>query len=80
MLSVGEGPGIATGIGIAFFNKEDQLIPLNGPPSLWQRLYTGPTTLHFVAKYRATGKQVTGGWQTHKYGFLSPTSNKPADI
>ncbi|HHS9693534.1 TPA: fimbrial protein, partial [Klebsiella michiganensis] len=24
-------------------------------------IYTGPTTLHFVAKYRATGKQVTGG-------------------
>ena len=38
VLSVGEGPGIATGIGIAFLNTEDQLIPLNGPPSLWQRL------------------------------------------
>ncbi|HHK9751362.1 TPA: fimbrial protein [Klebsiella pneumoniae] len=69
MLSVGEGPGIATGIGIAFFNKEDQLIPLNGPPSLWQRLYTGPTTLHFVAKYRATGKQVTGGMANAQVWF-----------
>ncbi|MBZ7195143.1 fimbrial protein, partial [Klebsiella oxytoca] len=36
-------------------------IPLNGPPAAWTRLYTGPTTLHFVAKYRATGHQVTGG-------------------
>ncbi|MFY2979920.1 fimbrial protein, partial [Klebsiella pneumoniae] len=69
VLSVGEGPGIATGIGIAFFNKEDQLIPLNGPPSLWQRLYTGPTTLHFVAKYRATGKQVTGGMANAQVWF-----------
>lgn len=61
VLSVGEGPGIATGVGIALFDNEDQLIPLNSPPGAWRRLYTGPTTLHFVAKYRATGNQVTGG-------------------
>ena len=61
VLSVGEGPGIATGIGIALFDKENRLIPLNSPPDAWTRLYTGPTTLHFVAKYRATGHQVTGG-------------------
>ncbi len=61
VLSVGEGPGIATGLGIALFDNEDQLIPLNSPPGAWRRLYTGPTTLHFVAKYRATGNQVTGG-------------------
>ncbi len=61
MLSVGEGPGIATGIGVALFDKEDRLIPLNSPAGAWSRLYTGPTTLHFVAKYRATGHQVTGG-------------------
>lgn len=61
VLSVGEGPGIATGIGIALFDKENKLIPLNSPPGARTRLYTGPTTLHFVAKYRATGHQVTGG-------------------
>ncbi len=61
VLSVGEGPGIATGIGIALFDKDNQLIPLNSPPGAWTRLYSGPTTLHFVAKYRATGKQVTWG-------------------
>ena len=61
VVSVGEGPGIATGVGIALFDNEDQLIPLNSPPGTWRRLYTGPTTLHFVAKYRATGNQVTGG-------------------
>ncbi len=32
VLSVGEGPGIATGVGIALFDNEDQLIPLNSPP------------------------------------------------
>ena len=57
VLSVGEGPGI----GVALFDKEDRLIPLNSPAGAWSRLYTGPTTLHFVAKYRATGHQVTGG-------------------
>ncbi|ECT8080662.1 type 1 fimbrial protein [Salmonella enterica subsp. enterica serovar Carrau] len=61
VLSVGEGSGIATGVGIALFDKEDQLIPLNSPPGAWRRLYTGPTTLHFVAKYRATSNQVSGG-------------------
>ncbi|MDU1923310.1 fimbrial protein, partial [Enterobacter sp.] len=53
--------GIATGIGIALFDKDNSLIPLNQPPRRWMQIYTGPTTLHFVAKYRATGKQVTGG-------------------
>lgn len=61
VLSVGEGPGIATGIGIALFDKNNKLIPLNSPPAAWTQLHTGPTTLHFVAKYRATGHQVTGG-------------------
>lgn len=61
VLSVGEGPGIATGIGIALFDKDGGQVPLNHPPVNWTRLYTGPTTLHFVAKYRATGRQVTGG-------------------
>lgn len=61
VLSVGEGPGIATGIGVALFDKDGSLIPLNSPPSAWAHLYTGRTTLHFVAKYRSTGNYVTGG-------------------
>lgn len=61
VLSVGEGPGIASNIGIALFDADDNLIPLNSPPLAWTRLYNGPMTLHFVAKYRATGRQVTGG-------------------
>ena len=53
--------GQISSIGVALFDKEDRLIPLNSPAGAWSRLYTGPTTLHFVAKYRATGHQVTGG-------------------
>lgn len=61
VLSVGEGPGIASGIGIALFDAEDNLVPLNSPPLAWTPLHSGPLTLHFVAKYRATGRQITGG-------------------
>jgi fimbrial protein len=61
VLSVGEGPGIATGIGVALFDKTGSQIPLNAPAGAWTQLHTGPTTLHFVAKYRSTGNQVTGG-------------------
>lgn len=60
VLSVGEGPGIASGIGIALFDQQGNLISLNSPPGRWT-LYTEPTTLHFIAKYRSTGRQVTGG-------------------
>lgn len=61
VLSVGEGPGIASGIGIALFDSQGQQLPLNRPADRWISLYRGPTTLNFVAKYRATGRQVTGG-------------------
>ncbi|VTO12745.1 type 1 pilus biosynthesis fimbrial protein [Klebsiella variicola] len=52
VLSVGEGPGIASGIGIALFDSQGQQLPLNRPPDRWVPLYRGPTTLNFVAKYR----------------------------
>lgn len=62
VLSVGEGPGIATNVGVALFDSRGELIPVNGQlPSGWQKLQEGPTVLHFVAKYRATGRVVTGG-------------------
>lgn len=70
VLSVGEGPGIATGIGIALFDKDGSLVPLNSPPLSWTRLYSGPTTLHFIAKYRSTGRQVTGGPRMPRPGSL----------
>lgn len=61
VLSVGEGPGTATGVGVALFDEQDRLIPINTPPSFWSPLKNGPVTLHLVAKYRATGHEVTGG-------------------
>lgn len=61
VLSVGEEPGIASGIGIAFFDQQGSLIPLNSPPVRWTQLYNGATMLHFIAKYRSTGREVSGG-------------------
>ncbi|TQI78920.1 fimbrial protein [Serratia fonticola] len=61
MLSVGEGPGIATGIAVALFDAAGRFIPLNTPAEHWTPLQDGPVSLHFVAKYRATAQSVTGG-------------------
>lgn len=61
LLSIGEGPGVATGIAIALFDQQGQLIPLNAPPDALTALHSGLNVLHFVAKYRATSRQVTGG-------------------
>ncbi|HAV9433287.1 TPA: fimbrial protein [Escherichia coli] len=52
---------VATNIGVALFDDEGNLVPINRPPANWKRLYSGSTSLHFIAKYRATGRRVTGG-------------------
>ena len=61
VLSVGEGEGIASGVGIALFDEQGQLIPINSEPQSWKPLTKGTRILQFVAKYRATGNTVIGG-------------------
>lgn len=61
VLSIGDKQDSAKGVSIALFDNEDRLIPLNSTPIKWNRLYKGPNTLNFVAKYRATSNEVTGG-------------------
>ncbi len=61
VLSVGDGPGAATGVAVALFDGSGRFIPLNTAPQYWTALQEGPLILHFVAKYRATGQSVTGG-------------------
>lgn len=62
LLSVGEGDGVASGVAVAIFDDKNQLIPINGPVYSSTALPPdGPLSLHFVAKYRATGNTVTGG-------------------
>ncbi|MBU3895664.1 type 1 fimbrial protein [Serratia rubidaea] len=60
VLSVGEGVGIATGVGIALFDDTGHLLPINAS-SQGRALRAGTRAIHFVAKYRATGHEVTGG-------------------
>ena len=40
---------------IALFDDEGNLVPINRPPANWKRLYSGSTSLHFIAKYRLPG-------------------------
>jgi fimbrial protein len=61
VLSVGEGEGIASGIGVALFDDTGKIIPINSEPQAWRPLTKGLRVLQFVAKYRATGNSVTGG-------------------
>lgn len=61
IISIGEGPEIASDIGVALFDDDGNLIPLNGPERVWKSLYKGSTTLHLVAKYRMTGNHIRGG-------------------
>ncbi len=65
-----ERAGIATNIGVALFDDEGNLVPINRPPANWKRLYSGSTSLHFIAKYRATGRRVTGGIANAGHGSL----------
>lgn len=61
VLSIGEGPGIASGVAVALFDDRGRFIPLNTAPRYWVPLQEGPVILHFVAKYRATGQPVNDG-------------------
>lgn len=61
VLSVTDGAGAALGVGVAIFDQQGNLIPLNSPPQSWTKLMAGPVLLDFVAKYRATNREVTGG-------------------
>ncbi|MGP3121115.1 fimbrial protein [Serratia nevei] len=61
VLSVGEGEGIASGVGIALFDEQGQFIPINSESQFWKPLTKGARILQFVAKYRATGNTVIGG-------------------
>ncbi|MBP6123885.1 MULTISPECIES: fimbrial protein [Providencia] len=61
IFSIGEGPDTATGMGLAIFDSKNTLIPINSSPRKISQLSNGDMTLHFIAKYRATSYQITGG-------------------
>ncbi len=53
VFSVGEGPGIATGVGIALFDKDNQLIPLK--TARWVLGRDIPAPQHFIS-WRSIGR------------------------
>lgn len=61
VLSIGMEKDAAVGVGIALFDKENSLVPLNGNPQFSGTLKDGVFTFHFVAKYRAVEYPVSGG-------------------
>lgn len=61
IFSVGDEPNAAKGLGLAIFDEKNTLIPINSTPRRIAPISNGDMTLHFVAKYRATSYQITGG-------------------
>lgn len=61
IFSVGDEPNTAQGVGLAIFDSTNTLIPINSTPRRIDRITNGDMTLHFVAKYRATSYEITGG-------------------
>lgn len=61
VLKAGEGVNAATGVGLALFDEQGQIIAPNTQPRIWSRLHEGDNSLRFHARYRATSRQVTGG-------------------
>ncbi|MDL4454785.1 fimbrial protein [Klebsiella michiganensis] len=61
VLRAGEGQNAATGIGLALFDNQGELLVPNTAARSWTPLAQGDMTLRFLARYRATSHQVTAG-------------------
>ena len=61
ILAIQKGNNAATGVGIALFDEHGNLLPINSGEVPLTPEQPGPLTLNFVAKYRSTATQVTGG-------------------
>lgn len=61
VLKAGEGVNAATGVGLAIFDEQGEIVVPNTQPRVWSHLHEGDNRLQFLARYRATDSQVTGG-------------------
>lgn len=61
LLALSPETNSATGIGIALFDEQGDLIPLNSGWLPVRTDYNGLLTLNLIAKYRATSNDVNGG-------------------
>lgn len=61
VLRAADAADISPGVGLALFDYRDQLMVPNSPPEHAVYIRDGETRLQFLARYRATSRQVTGG-------------------
>ena len=61
LLAIEQGNNVAHGIGIALFDEQGDLIPVNSGILSVRDINSGPLVLNLIAKYRSTSSDVTGG-------------------
>lgn len=61
VFQTGDGPYPAKEVGLGIFDAKGNLLIPNSAPLSFEALNDGTTILHYSAKYRATGTQVTPG-------------------
>lgn len=61
VLGMDNGPGSAVGVGLGIYDEKSNLVVPNSAPRSFSTLIDGLNVLHFMAKYRATGKTVVSG-------------------
>ncbi|CAI1724937.1 TPA: fimbrial protein [Serratia fonticola] len=61
VLKAGEGENAATGLGLAILDSQGEIIAPNTASHTLVPLINGDMSLRFIARYRATSHQVTGG-------------------
>ncbi len=70
LLAVENGDNVARGIGIALFDDQGNLIPINTGKLVVKPQYHGPLTVNFTARYRSTTDNVSGGLANAQAWFL----------
>lgn len=61
VLSIEDGVDTARGVGLAIFDHTGNLVMPNAQPHTLGLLREGAMSLRFIARYRATSRQVSGG-------------------
>jgi len=61
VLEVKPGINTASGVGLAIFDRDGEMITPNALPHTVVAVNNNPLTLRFIARYRATSRHVVGG-------------------
>ena len=55
------GENSASGVGLALFDRQGEIIQPNTAPRSFEYIHEGDNSLRFIARYRATSREVVGG-------------------